>query len=252
MINNKFLLLILNFAFVICIDVYWTPYSPSIGDRVTIFVDVDNSEEFQSSYPLYIHLSDDGLSYKSYEMRLDYLLKSTTWTHSFVIDLKTFFQIDSNKSYYKNKDWENAKIVLENNISFHEVSVALESKNYNTAINFLNQIKENTNDISIKARTDYMIAELFLNDFKDFSVAADLYSDIIHSYPKNIIEVKKSLFTLAYVYANHLDHFSDAIYFYEKFKSNYPNDDLITSIDYELNNLSKINLELESLLNSSK
>ena len=45
MINNKFLLLILNFAFVICIDVYWTPYSPSIGDRVTIFVDVDNSME---------------------------------------------------------------------------------------------------------------------------------------------------------------------------------------------------------------
>jgi len=252
MINNNFLILILNFACILSIDVYWAPYSPSNGEEITIFADVSNNKEFQFKYPMYIHLSNDGESYKSYQMKLDYLQKSSTWAYSFIIDSTTFFQIDNNRLHFKNEDWKNAKIVLENNIDFHEVSVALESKNYNIAMNFLNQIKVNTNDISIKARTDYMVAEIFLNDFKDYSLAADLYADIIYAYPKDIIEVKKSLFTLAYIYANHLDYFSDAIYFYEKFKSNYPNDDLITSIDYELNNLSKINLGLESLLNSSK
>ncbi|MBI71983.1 MAG: hypothetical protein CMG61_00755 [Candidatus Marinimicrobia bacterium] len=252
MTNNKFLILILNFAYILCIDVNWDPYLPANGEEITIFADVSKNKEFQFRYPMYIHLSNDGKDYKSYQMKLDYLQKSSTWAYSFIIDSTTFFQIDNNKFYFKNEDWKNAKIVLENNIDFHEVSVALESKKYNTAINFLNQIKENTEDISIKARTDYMIAEVFLNDFKDFSVAADLYSDIIYSYPNHIIEVKKSLFTLAYIYANHLDYFSDAIFFYKKFKSNYPSDDLITSIDYELNNLSKINLELKSLLNSSK
>ena len=252
MINNKFLILILNFACILCIDVSWTPYSPSNGKEITIFADVSKNKEFQFRYPMYIHLSNDGESYKSYQMKLDYLQKSSTWAYSFIIDSTTFFQIDNNKVYFKNEDWKNAKIVVENNIDFHEVSLALESKKYSSAINFLYQIKENTNDISIKARTDYMVAELFLNDFKDYSLAADLYADIIYAYPEDIIEVKKSLFTLAYIYANHLDYFSDAIYFYEKFKSNYPNDDLITSIDYELNNLSKINLGLESLLNSSK
>ena len=53
-------------------------------------------------------------------------------------------------------------------------------------------------------------------------------------------------------YANYLDYYSDAILLYEEFKKTYPNDDLINSIDYELQNLSKFDKEIKSLLNSSK
>ena len=60
------------------------------------------------------------------------------------------------------------------------------------------------------------------------------------------------MFTLGYIYANYLDYYSDAIFIYSEFKRKYPNDDLISSINYELQNLAKINKEIESLLNSSK
>ena len=60
------------------------------------------------------------------------------------------------------------------------------------------------------------------------------------------------MFTLAYVYANSLDSYTDAIYFYELFKNEYPNDDLISSIDYELKDLYEHKLIIESLLNSTK
>ena len=84
-----------------------------------------------------------------------------------------------------------------------------------------------------------MVAELFLNDFKDYSVAADLYAEIIYSYPGDIIEVK--IFIHSHVYANHLDYLV-MLSIFMKNSVNYPSDDLISSIDYELNNLSKINL----------
>ena len=109
MTNNKFLILIINFACILCIDVYWTPYSPSIGEEITIFADVSKNKEFQFRYPMYIHLSNDGESYKSYLMKLDYLQKSSTWAYSFIIDSTTFFQIDNNRLHFKNEDWKNAK-----------------------------------------------------------------------------------------------------------------------------------------------
>ena len=148
MINNKFLILILNFACILCIDVYWTPYSPSIGEEITIFADVSNNKEFQFRYPMYIHLSNDGESYKSYLMKLDYLQKSSTWAYSFIIDSTTFFQKDNNKDYFKNEDWKNAKIILENNIDIH-VGVV---KNPPISIDTPNDLKSLIKHLNIKVK----------------------------------------------------------------------------------------------------
>ena len=51
---------------------------------------------------------------------------------------------------------------------------------------------------------------------------------------------KKSIFSLAYIYANYLHYYTNAIELYEKFKTTYPSDDLIPSIDYELDVLRNI------------
>ena len=61
-------------------------------EEITIFADVSKNKEFQFRYPMYIHLSNDGESYKSYQMKLDYLQKSSTWAYSFIIDSTTFFK----------------------------------------------------------------------------------------------------------------------------------------------------------------
>ena len=63
--------------------------------------------------------------------------------------------------------------------------------------------------------------------------------DIIANYSHTTI-AKKSIFSLAYIYANYLHYYTDAIELYEKFKITYPSDDLVPSIDYELDVLRNI------------
>ena len=66
MINNKFLILILNFACILCIDVYWTHIRLQM-EKKSLFLLMGKNKEFQFRYPMYIHLSNDGESYKSYQ-----------------------------------------------------------------------------------------------------------------------------------------------------------------------------------------
>ena len=74
----------------------------------------------------------------------------------------------------------------------------------------------------------------------EYEIASKYYDTIVENYSESFNSVKKSMFTLAYVYANHLDYYTDAIDIYERFKKEYPDDDLIVSINYELENVKDI------------
>ena len=112
-----------------------------------------------------------------------------------------------------------------------------------------NDIIESNQGSQIAAEAEYVYAEIYLNDFEEYKAAASYYKKIIEENPKSYNVVKKSMFTLAYIYANHLDYYTDAIDTYERFKKEYPDDDLIVSINYELENLYKQNKNIKYLLN---
>ena len=253
MMINKNHFIIIFFSFSFCINTYWEPYNPKVNDKVTVYADVSNSLEFKYSYPLYIHLSSNGKDYTTHLMSLDYVKQLSKWEYVFNISSNTYFQIDNNRSYIADKNWKDALIMISNKLDlFEEVDLALSKKKYNTTMLLLNNIIKKYQNNQISAKAEYMIAEIFLNDFKDYTMAVNYYQNIISNYPSDFEEVKKSIFTLAYIYANYLDYYTDAISLYKDFKNKYPDDDLITSIDYELNNLLKIDKEIESLLKSSK
>ena len=52
---------------------------------------------------------------------------------------------------------------------------------------------------------------------------------------------------IAYIYNNYLNAYSDAITIYKLFKKNYPNDELIPSVNYELDGLNHIQTTIDSL-----
>ena len=52
---------------------------------------------------------------------------------------------------------------------------------------------------------------------------------------------------IAYVYNNYLDAYSDAINYYNLFKEKYPNDELIPSVEYELDGLKVFQSTIDSL-----
>lgn len=252
MINkNNFILLFFSFSF--CIKTYWEPYNPSVNNKVTVYADVSNSLEFKYSYPMFIHLSLDGKEYSTHLMSLDYIKQLSTWEYTFNISNNIYFQIDNNRYYIADKNWEDALIMVSDKLDlFKEINLALDEKKYNKCMLLLNNIMNNYQDNQTLVKAEYMMAEIFLNDFKDYAMAIKYYQNIISDYPSNFEEVKKSMFTLAYIYANYLDYYTDAIILYKEFKNKYPDDDLVTSIDYELDHLLKIDKEIQSLLKSSK
>ena len=98
---------------------------------------------------------------------------------------------------------------------------------------------------SIHFESNYIIAEIYLNEIKNPNIALDYYNYVIEQfkgYSKNNADLernrnlyRKSLFMVSYIYSNYLGMYSDAYESYEFFLQEFPNDELIESVNYEMN-----------------
>ena len=57
------------------------------------------------------------------------------------------------------------------------------------------------------------------------------------------------MFTIGYIYANYLDAYTDAANVYNEFLVKYPNDDLVSAVNYELDNLKENLAKIKELIN---
>jgi len=69
---------------------------------------------------------------------------------------------------------------------------------------------------------------------------------VVDLYPDHEVS-KKSLFMIAYIFNNYLNAYSDAIITYKLFREKYPNDELIPSVEFELEGLKDIQSTIDSL-----
>ena len=98
----------------------------------------------------------------------------------------------------------------------------------------------------LAAKAQFQIADIYLNDTKDFEFAVEEFEKVVKEYPEHEVS-KKSLFMIAYIYNNYLEAYSDAIINYNLFKERYPADELIPSVEYELEGLKNIKATIDSL-----
>ena len=96
------------------------------------------------------------------------------------------------------------------------------------------------------AEAQFQIADIYLNDVKDFDFAVKEFQKVVDLYPDHEVS-KKSLFMIAYIFNNYLNAYSDAIITYKLFRKKYPNDELIPSVEFELNGLKDIQSTIDSL-----
>ena len=91
--------------------------------------------------------------------------------------------------------------------------------------------------------SNYAIAELYLNQIKNPNIALDYYKNVIlkvkedlrlQDTDKSKNLYRKSLFMVSYIYSNYLGMYSDALKNYELFLKEFPNDELIESVKYEM------------------
>ena len=96
------------------------------------------------------------------------------------------------------------------------------------------------------AEAQFQIADIYLNDVKDFDFAVKEFQKVVDLYPDHDVS-KKSLFMIAYIFNNYLNAYSDAIITYKLFRNKYPNDELIPSVEFELDGLRDIQSTIDSL-----
>ena len=96
------------------------------------------------------------------------------------------------------------------------------------------------------AEAQFQIADIYLNDVKDFDFAVKEFQTVVDLYPNHEVS-KKSLFMIAYIFNNYLNAYSDAIITYKLFREKYPNDALIPSVEFELDGLKYIQSTIDSL-----
>ena len=73
----------------------------------------------------------------------------------------------------------------------------------------------------LASESQFMIAEIYLNDVKDFQFAIEEFKKVYNLYP-NSKESAKSQFMIGYIYANYLQSYSDALEYYYNFIKKYP------------------------------
>ena len=92
-----------------------------------------------------------------------------------------------------------------------------------------------------------MLSEIYLNEFKEYYIAINYLDEILLNHSSDPL-AKRALFTKAYVLSNYLELYSDAIFYYNDFLSKYPNDDLASSVKYELGELSNYADKIQNMI----
>jgi len=139
--------------------------------------------------------------------------------------------VGTNKS--ANQLWEEAKQ--------HRVE-----ENLKDSISDYKEIISRYPDHDLSAKSQFQIADIYLNDTKNFEYAVKEFKKVVDNHSNHEV-AKKSLFMIAYIYNNYLDAYSDAIIHYNLFKEKYPDDELIPSVQYELDGLKVIQSTIDSL-----
>jgi len=125
-----------------------------------------------------------------------------------------------------------------------------QNSNTKDAITLFKKIIE-SDDGSYSIKAQYQIADIYQNDVKDYTFAIQEFEKLIDRYPNSEF-AKKSIFMLGYINSNYIESYDDGIKYYKMFLEKYPEDDLVLSVQYELDLLDSLGITktLELLRNN--
>jgi tetratricopeptide (TPR) repeat protein len=90
---------------------------------------------------------------------------------------------------------------------------------------------------------------IYLNHDEQFDKAVAAYERLLKNHPQSRYRVQ-SLFMIGYIYANHIKDLDKAREAYNAFLKKYPQHELVTSVQWELENLGKDISDIDIFANS--
>jgi len=94
----------------------------------------------------------------------------------------------------------------------------------------------------------FNIGQIYSNNLTDFESSIEAHKSLIKKFPKSKIRAQ-SLFMIGYHYANNINDLEKAREYYQKFLETYPDNELSTSVQWELDHLGQDINEIEFLKN---
>ena len=101
-------------------------------------------------------------------------------------------------------------------------------------------------DHELTPKAQYMLGDVYMNDFRDFSTAIQEYRKVIEKYSGSS-QQPHALFMIGYIYANVLKDNKNAEVEYRAFMEQFPNHELYPSVKFELEFLGKSIEEIPAL-----
>ena len=106
------------------------------------------------------------------------------------------------------------------------------------AVAHLNHLVKNFSDDSLAPKAQYMLGDIYMNDFGDFTKAIQEYRKVLDNYA-NYKHRPSALFMIGYNYAHNLNDLNNAKNVYQSFIQQFPNHELFDSVLLELKYLGK-------------
>jgi len=121
---------------------------------------------------------------------------------------------------------------------FYSAQEIRENEKYSEALEILNKIVTKYPDHEIAANSQYLIAEIYYVDMRDFKAAIENYKKLGRLFPLSE-KLPHAQFMQGFIYANMLSDFEKAGKVYNEFLLSYPDHELIPSVKFELEFLGK-------------
>ena len=114
------------------------------------------------------------------------------------------------------------------------------------AVSHLMYMMESYAKHDLAPKGQYMLGDLYMNDFRDFTTAIQEYRKVIEKYNGSDQE-PHALFMIGYIYANIINDENSARIEYQTFLNRFPEHELSPSVKFEIDYLGKSIEEIPAL-----
>ena len=121
---------------------------------------------------------------------------------------------------------------------FSEAEIKRNSGEAKAALTLLQKVISKYGDNEIAPEAQYLIAEIYYRDMRDFSKAIKEYGTLRKTYPEDR-QVPFAHFMEGFIYANMLSDFAQAESHYNEFLEMYAEHELAKSVSFELKYLGR-------------
>ena len=119
-------------------------------------------------------------------------------------------------------------------------------KQHKDALNHLMFMLDTYPNLDLSSKAQYMLGDIYMNDFRDFKTAIQEYRKVITNFGKSEQE-PHALFMIGYIYANIMNDNKSALVEYQQFLERFPNHELAPSVEFEIKYLGKSIEEIPAL-----